>query len=29
LPAWLKMKNADGPALKREAEEGWGRRPWR
>jgi bifunctional non-homologous end joining protein LigD len=29
LPAWLKMKNADAPAVKREAEEDWGRRPWR
>jgi bifunctional non-homologous end joining protein LigD len=24
---WLKMKNADAPAVKREAEEDWGRRP--
>ena len=24
-PDWLKMKNADAPAVKREAEEGWGR----
>jgi hypothetical protein len=22
---WLKMKNSDAPAVKREAEEGWGR----
>jgi hypothetical protein len=22
---WLKMKNADAPAVKREAEEDWGR----
>jgi bifunctional non-homologous end joining protein LigD len=25
-PHWLKMKNADAPAVKREAEEDWGRR---
>jgi len=25
LPDWLKMKNPDAPAVKREAEEGWGR----
>jgi hypothetical protein len=24
-PDWLKMKNADAPAVKREAEEDWGR----
>ena len=24
-PNWLKMKNADAPAVKREAEEDWGR----
>jgi len=24
-PDWLKMKNSDAPAVKREAEEGWGR----
>jgi len=24
-PDWLKMKNADTPAVKREAEEDWGR----
>jgi bifunctional non-homologous end joining protein LigD len=23
-PDWLKMKNADAPAVKREAEEEWG-----
>jgi hypothetical protein len=23
-PDWLKMKNADAPAVKREAEEDWG-----
>jgi ATP-dependent DNA ligase len=23
---WLKMKNANAPAVKREAEEEWGRR---
>src|SRR6516225_6322840 len=23
LPDWLKMKNADAPAVKREAEEDW------
>ena len=28
-PDWLKMKNADAPAVKREAEEDWGRRTWR
>jgi bifunctional non-homologous end joining protein LigD len=28
-PDWLKMKNADAPAVKREAEEDWGRRRWR
>jgi hypothetical protein len=26
-PDWLKIKNADTPAVKREAEEDWGRRP--
>ena len=26
---WLKMKNADAPAVKREAEEDWGRDKWR
>jgi bifunctional non-homologous end joining protein LigD len=24
-PDWLKMKNANAPAVKREAEEDWGR----
>ena len=24
-PDWLKMKNTDAPAVKREAEEDWGR----
>jgi bifunctional non-homologous end joining protein LigD len=24
-PDWLKMKNADAPAVKREAEEDWGK----
>jgi bifunctional non-homologous end joining protein LigD len=24
-PDWLKMKNSDAPAVKREAEEDWGR----
>jgi ATP-dependent DNA ligase len=24
-PDWLKMKNADAPAVKREAEQDWGR----
>jgi bifunctional non-homologous end joining protein LigD len=28
-PDWLKMKNADAPAVKREAEEEWGRAKWR
>jgi bifunctional non-homologous end joining protein LigD len=28
-PDWLKMKNADAPALKREAEEDWGKERWR
>ena len=28
-PDWLKMKNADAPAVKREAQEDWGRRTWR
>jgi hypothetical protein len=23
-PDWLKMKNSDAPAVKREAEEEWG-----
>jgi hypothetical protein len=25
-PDWLKMKNPDAPAVKREAEEDWGKR---
>jgi bifunctional non-homologous end joining protein LigD len=24
-PGWLKMKNSDAPAVKREAEEDWGK----
>ena len=28
-PDWLKMKNADAPAVKREAEEDWGKEQWR
>jgi len=24
-PDWLKMKNPNAPAVKREAEEGWGK----
>jgi bifunctional non-homologous end joining protein LigD len=28
-PDWLKMKNADAPAVKREAEEDWGKQRWR
>jgi hypothetical protein len=28
-PNWLKMKNSDAPAVKREAEEDWGRERWR
>jgi len=28
-PDWLKMKNADAPAVKREEEEDWGRDNWR
>jgi bifunctional non-homologous end joining protein LigD len=28
-PDWLKMKNANAPAVKREAEEDWGRDRWR
>jgi len=27
-PDWLKMKNPDAPAVKREAEEDWGRERW-
>jgi ATP-dependent DNA ligase len=26
---WLKMKNADAPAVKCEAEEDWGKERWR
>ena len=28
-PDWLKMKNADAPAVKREEEEDWGKQKWR
>jgi bifunctional non-homologous end joining protein LigD len=28
-PDWLKMKNADAPAVQREAEEDWGKERWR
>jgi bifunctional non-homologous end joining protein LigD len=28
-PDWLKMKNADAPAVKREAEEDWEKERWR
>jgi bifunctional non-homologous end joining protein LigD len=28
-PDWPKMKNPDAPAVKREAEEDWGRDQWR
>src|SRR5215831_15408282 len=28
-PDWLKMKNANAPAVKREAEENWGEERWR
>ena len=28
-PDWLKMKNAEAPAVKREAEEDWGKERWR
>jgi bifunctional non-homologous end joining protein LigD len=28
-PDWLKMKNSDAPAVKREAEEEWGKKKWR
>jgi bifunctional non-homologous end joining protein LigD len=28
-PNWLKMKNPDAPAVKREAEEDWGKDRWR
>jgi ATP-dependent DNA ligase len=27
-PDWLKMKNPDAPAVKREAEEDWGQKRW-
>jgi len=27
-PDWLKMKNADAPAVKRETEEDWGKERW-
>jgi ATP-dependent DNA ligase len=26
---WLKMKNPDAPAVRREAEEDWGKQRWR
>ena len=28
-PDWLKMKNPDAPAVKREAEEEWDKKRWR
>jgi bifunctional non-homologous end joining protein LigD len=28
-PDWLKMKNPSAPAVKREAEEDWGKERWR
>jgi bifunctional non-homologous end joining protein LigD len=28
-PDWLKMKNPNPPAVKREAEEDWGKEKWR
>jgi bifunctional non-homologous end joining protein LigD len=28
-PHWLKMKNRAAPAVKREAEEDWGKHKWR
>jgi len=28
-PDWLKMKNPAAPAVKREAEEDWGKERWR
>src|SRR5262245_65535270 len=28
-PDWLKMKNPAAPAVRREADEDWGRRGWR
>jgi hypothetical protein len=28
-PDWLKMKNPAAPAVKREAEEDWGKERWK
>jgi len=28
-PDWVKMKNPEAPAVRREAEDDWGRRGWR
>jgi ATP-dependent DNA ligase len=28
-PDWVKMKNPEAPAVRREAEEDWGRSRWR
>jgi hypothetical protein len=28
-PDWLKMKNSDAPAVKRETEEDWSKERWR
>ena len=28
-PNWLKFKNPEAPAVKREAEEDWGKKGWR
>jgi bifunctional non-homologous end joining protein LigD len=28
-PDWLKMKNPEAPAVKKEAEEEWGKERWR
>jgi bifunctional non-homologous end joining protein LigD len=28
-PDWLKMKNAEAPAVKRDKEEDWGKERWR
>src|SRR5262249_37126816 len=28
-PDWLKMKNSDAPAVRREEEEDWGKQKWR
>jgi hypothetical protein len=28
-PDWLKMKNSDAPAVRREAEEEWREQKWR